>query len=141
MTAPFPSASRRALLQSSAAGFGWLAASSLLGTATAAPTNPLQARRPHFPARAKRVIFLFMKGTAQAPQCGFSANVARILDSYNVSYNTFNILSDMEIREGVKSFSNWPTYPQLYIKGQLVGGSDIVMELHQSGELKDLLKQ
>ena len=62
MTAPFPSASRRALLQSSAAGFGWLAASSLLGTATAAPTNPLQARRPHFPARAKRVIFLFMKG-------------------------------------------------------------------------------
>ena len=86
-------------------------------------------------------IFLFMKGTAQAPQCGFSANVARILDSYNVAYNTFNILSDMEIREGVKSFSNWPTYPQLYIKGQLVGGSDIVMELHQYGELKELLKQ
>ncbi len=85
-------------------------------------------------------IFLFMKGTPQSPMCGFSANVVRILDSHSVSYNTFNILSDMDIREGVKSFSNWPTYPQLYIKGQLVGGSDIVTEMHQNGELKDVLK-
>ncbi len=85
-------------------------------------------------------IFLFMKGTPQSPMCGFSANVVRILDSHSVSYHTFNILSDMDIREGVKAFSNWPTYPQLYIKGQLVGGSDIVTEMHQNGELKDVLK-
>lgn len=85
-------------------------------------------------------IFLFMKGTPQAPQCGFSANVVRILDSFHVSYNSFNILSDMDIREGVKAFSNWPTYPQLYINGQLVGGSDIITEMYQSGELKEALK-
>ena len=85
-------------------------------------------------------IFLFMKGTPLAPQCGFSANVIKILDSLNVSYNTFNILSDMEIREGVKAFSSWPTYPQLYVKGQLIGGSDIISEMYQSGELKDALK-
>ena len=71
-------------------------------------------------------IFLFMKGSPQAPQCGFSANVVRILDSFHVSYHTFNILSDMDIREGVKAFSNWPTYPQLYLNGQLVGCPDIV---------------
>ena len=85
-------------------------------------------------------IVLFMKGTPQMPQCGFSANVVRILDSFSVSYNTFNILSDMDIREGVKTFSNWPTYPQLYVKGQLIGGNDIVTEMMNNGELKDLLK-
>jgi monothiol glutaredoxin len=85
-------------------------------------------------------IVLFMKGTPQMPQCGFSANVVRILDSLSVSYNTFNILSDMEIREGVKTFSNWPTYPQLYVKGQLIGGNDIVTEMMNNGELKELLK-
>lgn len=85
-------------------------------------------------------IFLFMKGTPQMPQCGFSANVVRILDSLHVSYNTFNILSDNDIREGVKAFSNWPTYPQLYVKGQLIGGNDIVTEMLQNGELKELLK-
>lgn len=85
-------------------------------------------------------IVLFMKGTPLAPQCGFSANVVKILDSFNVSYNTFNILSDMEIREGVKTFSNWPTYPQLYVKGQLIGGSDIITEMYQAGELKEVLK-
>jgi len=85
-------------------------------------------------------IFLFMKGSPQMPQCGFSANVVQILNSYNVSYNTFNILSDMDIREGVKAFSSWPTYPQLYLKGQLIGGSDIVTEMHKNGELKEILK-
>lgn len=85
-------------------------------------------------------IFLFMKGTPDMPQCGFSANVIRILNQYSVSYKTFNILSDMDIREGVKQFSNWPTYPQLYVKGQLVGGNDIVNELMQNGELEQILK-
>lgn len=85
-------------------------------------------------------IFLFMKGTPQMPQCGFSANVVRMLDSLNVSYKTFNILSDMDIREGVKTYANWPTYPQLYVKGQLIGGNDIITEMLENGELKQVLK-
>lgn len=85
-------------------------------------------------------IFLFMKGTPDMPQCGFSANVIRILNHYHVGYKTFNILSDMDIREGVKQYSNWPTYPQLYVKGQLVGGNDIITELMQNGELESILK-
>lgn len=85
-------------------------------------------------------IFLFMKGTPDMPQCGFSANVVRILNAHHVSFKSFNILSDMDIREGVKQFSNWPTYPQLYVKGQLIGGNDIITELMQNGELADILK-
>ncbi len=85
-------------------------------------------------------IFLFMKGTSDMPQCGFSANVVRILNSMSVSYKTFNILSDMDIREGVKNFSNWPTYPQLYVKGKLIGGNDIVTELYNDGELEQIFK-
>ncbi len=85
-------------------------------------------------------IFLFMKGSPEMPQCGFSANVVQILNHYQVSFNSFNILSDMDIREGVKAFSSWPTYPQLYIKGQLIGGSDIITEMHKNGELKEMLK-
>lgn len=85
-------------------------------------------------------IFLFMKGTPEMPQCGFSANVVSILNSLQVGYHTFDILTDMNIREGVKQYSNWPTYPQLYAKGKLVGGNDIIMELHQDGELEDVLK-
>lgn len=86
-------------------------------------------------------IFLFMKGNAQMPQCGFSANVIGILNAMNVSYNTFDILSDMDIRQGVKEFSNWPTYPQLYVNGQLVGGNDIIMEMYEAGELEAVLNQ
>lgn len=85
-------------------------------------------------------IFLFMKGTPDMPQCGFSANVVRILNHFHVSFKTFNILSDMDIREGVKKFSNWPTYPQLYVKGKLIGGNDIVTELMENGELEAILK-
>ena len=85
-------------------------------------------------------IFLFMKGTPEMPQCGFSANVVKILKQYNTDYKSFNILSDMDIREGVKVFSNWPTYPQLYVKGELIGGNDIVTELMNSGELEEVLK-
>jgi monothiol glutaredoxin len=85
-------------------------------------------------------IMLFMKGTPDMPQCGFSANVVRILNHFSVSYNTFNILSDMDIREGLKQYSNWPTYPQLYVKGQLVGGNDIITEMMNNGELEQVLK-
>lgn len=85
-------------------------------------------------------IFLFMKGNPEMPQCGFSANVVSILNSLQINYNTFDILSDWDIREGVKQFSNWPTYPQLYVNGKLVGGNDIIMELHQDGELEETLK-
>ncbi len=85
-------------------------------------------------------IVLFMKGTPDQPQCGFSANVVKILNEQNVDFNTFNILSDMDIREGVKSFSNWPTYPQLYVKGELIGGNDIISEMVSTGELDEVLK-
>lgn len=85
-------------------------------------------------------IFLFMKGTPQMPQCGFSANVIGILNAMNASYNTFDILTDMDIRQGVKEFSNWPTYPQLYVDGQLIGGNDIIMEMYEAGELEAVLK-
>lgn len=85
-------------------------------------------------------IVLFMKGSSEMPQCGFSANVCKILNNLGVSYNTFNILGDMDVREGLKQFSNWPTYPQLYVKGQLVGGNDIITEMLNNGELEQVLK-
>jgi len=85
-------------------------------------------------------IFLFMKGTPDFPQCGFSANVVGLLNSLNVKYKSFDILSDMDIRQGVKEFANWPTYPQLWVKGQLVGGNDIITEMFHAGELEKILK-
>lgn len=85
-------------------------------------------------------IMLFMKGTPDMPQCGFSANVCKILNHVGVSYMTFNILADMDVREGLKQYSNWPTYPQLYVKGELIGGNDIVTEMLNSGELQEVLK-
>jgi monothiol glutaredoxin len=84
-------------------------------------------------------LVLFMKGNAQAPQCGFSANSIAVLNHHGKSYKTFNILEDMDVREGVKAYSNWPTYPQLYFKGKLIGGNDIIMEMHESGDLKEIL--
>ena len=95
--------------------------------------------------RIKRLIgssdvFLFMKGTPDFPQCGFSANVIGLLDNLAVEYKTFDILSDMDIRQGVKDYANWPTYPQLWLKGNLVGGNDIIAEMFHSGELEKLLK-
>jgi monothiol glutaredoxin len=80
-------------------------------------------------------VMLFMKGTKQFPACGFSNAVVQILKKESVPFETFNILADDEIRQGLKQYSNWPTYPQLYVDGKFVGGCDIVTELHQSGEL------
>lgn len=81
-------------------------------------------------------IVLFMKGNADFPQCGFSANTTAILKSLGKSFTTFNILEDMNIREGLKEFSNWPTYPQLYVGGKMIGGNDIITEMYESGDLK-----
>jgi monothiol glutaredoxin len=85
-------------------------------------------------------VVLFMKGNTQMPQCGFSANSVAILKHLGVPFKTFNILNDPEIRQGLKEFSNWPTYPQLYVNGKLLGGNDIITEMYQSGELQDYLK-
>lgn len=84
-------------------------------------------------------IVLFMKGTASFPQCGFSARAVAILKELGAEFQHINVLEDQEIRQGIKNYSNWPTIPQLYIKKELVGGSDIMMEMYESGELKDLL--
>jgi len=83
---------------------------------------------------------LFMKGTPAEPMCGFSAQVVHILNSYGTTYHSINVLDDWDIREGIKEFSNWPTIPQLYVKGKFVGGCDITMELHRSGEMKTILE-
>lgn len=85
-------------------------------------------------------IMLFMKGEKTEPMCGFSAQVLQILNSYEVNYETKNVLADWDLREGIKEYSNWPTIPQLYVKGDFVGGCDIVMELHRKGELEAILK-
>lgn len=85
-------------------------------------------------------VVLFMKGTAQFPQCGFSGRAVQILKACGVSeLATVNVLADMDIREGIKQYANWPTIPQLYINGEFVGGSDIMMEMYQAGELQALL--
>ncbi|HHJ39460.1 MAG: glutaredoxin [Methylothermaceae bacteria B42] len=86
-------------------------------------------------------ILLYMKGTPDFPQCGFSGRVVEILNACGARYAYVNILEDPELREALKEYSNWPTYPQLYIKGELVGGCDIVMQLYQSGELQKMLEQ
>jgi monothiol glutaredoxin len=85
-------------------------------------------------------VMLFMKGTKQFPACGFSNAVIQILKKEGTSFETFNILADPEIRQGLKEFSSWPTFPQLYVDGKFVGGCDIVTEMHQNGELTPLLK-
>jgi monothiol glutaredoxin len=85
-------------------------------------------------------IMVFMKGTKLMPQCGFSNNVVQILNVLGVPYETFDVLSDYEIRQGIKDYSNWPTIPQVYINGEFVGGSDIIIELYQNGELQQMVE-
>ncbi len=86
-------------------------------------------------------IVLFMKGTALFPQCGFSSRAVAILDHLGAAFQTVDVLQDPEIRQGIKDYSDWPTVPQLYVKGEFVGGSDIMMEMFESGELKQLLDE
>jgi monothiol glutaredoxin len=92
-------------------------------------------------AVANNDVVLFMKGTKSFPQCGFSAQVVQMLGHLGVDYKDVNVLEDMGIREGIKSFSQWPTIPQLYIKGEFVGGCDIIREMFQQGELAQLLDE
>jgi monothiol glutaredoxin len=87
----------------------------------------------------KNDVVLFMKGTALFPQCGFSSRAIAILDHLGVAFETVDVLQDAEIRQGIKDYSDWPTIPQLYVKGEFVGGSDIMMEMFQAGELQELV--
>ena len=89
----------------------------------------------------ENAIVLYMKGTAQMPQCGFSAVVVQTLNSLAAPFKDINVLVDADIRQGIKDFSNWPTIPQLYIKGEFIGGCDIVREMHQTGELETMLRE
>ena len=88
---------------------------------------------------ASSPIVVFMKGNKLMPQCGFSNNVVQILNALAVPFETFDVLSDMEIRQGIKEFSEWPTIPQVYVNGEFIGGSDILIEMYNSGELRDKL--
>jgi len=85
-------------------------------------------------------IMVFMKGTKLMPQCGFSNNVVQILNALGMNFDTFDVLSDMEVREAIKEYSNWPTIPQVYLKGEFLGGSDILVEMYNSGELREKLE-
>ncbi|XP_049809977.1 glutaredoxin 3 isoform X1 [Schistocerca nitens] len=103
-----------------------------------------QSSKEELNTRLRRLItdapvMLFMKGTPEEPRCGFSKTIVGILDKHNAKYKSFNILADEEVRQGLKTFSNWPTYPQLYINGELIGGLDIIKEMEESGELAGLL--
>lgn len=85
-------------------------------------------------------IFVFMKGNKLMPQCGFSNNVVQILNTLGVPFETYDVLSDPEIRQGIKEYSKWPTIPQVYINGEFIGGSDVLIELYQQGELQQLVE-
>ena len=84
-------------------------------------------------------VVLFMKGTHQFPMCGFSGQVVQILDYIGVNFKGINVLDDADIRQGIKDYANWPTIPQLYVKGEFIGGSDIMMEMYESGELQKVI--
>lgn len=88
---------------------------------------------------ASSPVFVFMKGNKLMPQCGFSNNVVQILSALAVPFETFDVLADMEIRQGIKEFSDWPTIPQVYVKGEFIGGSDLLIEMYNSGELREKL--
>ncbi len=102
-------------------------------------TDPVHARIQS--EISENPVVLYMKGTPVFPQCGFSARVVQILSHVGVPFKGVNVLEDMELREGIKSFANWPTIPQLYVKGEFVGGCDIIMEMFQSGELQSMLEE
>jgi monothiol glutaredoxin len=86
-------------------------------------------------------VVLFMKGSPLFPQCGFSSKAIAILDHLGVTYESVDVLQDMEIRQGIKEYSDWPTVPQLYVKGEFLGGSDIMMEMYEAGELQEMVEQ
>lgn len=101
-------------------------------------TPPADAQARIADLVAKSDVLLFMKGTPLFPQCGFSSRATAILQHCNVEFDSVDVLQDQEVRNGIKEFSDWPTIPQLYVKGEFVGGSDIMMEMYEAGELKAL---
>lgn len=101
-------------------------------------TPELHAKIDHLVKNNK--IIVFMKGSKLMPQCGFSNNAVQILNALGVPYETVDVLEDFEIRQGIKEYSNWPTIPQVFINGEFIGGSDILIELYQSGELQQLVE-
>ena len=110
------------------------------------PTDPRpsKAMEDHVKQRIEELVasspvFVFMKGNKLMPQCGFSNNVVQILHSLGVPFETFDVLADGEIRNGIKEYSEWPTIPQVYVKGEFIGGSDILIEMYNSGELRENL--
>ena len=106
-----------------------------------ATTNAEESLNDRLAKLVKRhTVMLFMKGLPSNPQCGFSRQIVQILDDTGVSYDAFNIFEDEEVRQGLKEFSDWPTFPQLYVQGELLGGLDIIQELKESEELEDMLK-
>ena len=102
-------------------------------------TDPVHARIDAI-VKSSDVV-LFMKGTPLFPQCGFSSRAIAILDHVGVTYETVDVLQDQEIRQGIKAYSEWPTIPQLYVKGEFLGGSDIMMEMYEAGELQQVLTE
>ncbi|MBN8818874.1 MAG: Grx4 family monothiol glutaredoxin [Sphingomonas sp.] len=102
-------------------------------------TDPVHARIADIVG--KNDVVLFMKGTPLFPQCGFSSRAVAILERLGAPYETVDVLQDQEVRQGIKSFSDWPTIPQLYVKGEFLGGSDIMMEMYEAGELEQLLTE
>ncbi|MFT3965646.1 MAG: Grx4 family monothiol glutaredoxin [Sphingobium sp.] len=102
-------------------------------------TDPVQARIDDI-VKSSDVV-LFMKGTPLFPQCGFSSRAVAILDHVGVAYDSVDVLQDQEIRQGIKAYSDWPTIPQLYVKGEFLGGSDIMMEMYEAGELQQLMTE
>jgi monothiol glutaredoxin len=101
-------------------------------------TPELQAKLDKLVTENK--VFVFMKGSKLMPQCGFSNNMVQILSTLGVPFETFDVLSDPEVRQGIKEYSNWPTIPQLYVDGKFVGGSDIAIEMYNSGDLQEMLE-
>jgi monothiol glutaredoxin len=102
-------------------------------------TDAVQARIADIVKSAD--VVLFMKGTPLFPQCGFSSRAVAILDHLGVAFDSVDVLQDQEVRQGIKAFSDWPTIPQLYVKGEFVGGSDIMMEMYEAGELQQLMTE
>ncbi|XP_017339852.1 glutaredoxin 3 [Ictalurus punctatus] len=113
-----------------------------LASSGGGPSGPGDAPKEELNERLKKLInaascMLFMKGTPQEPRCGFSRQIVQILKDHSIQYSSFDILSDEEVRQGLKTYSNWPTYPQVYVNGELIGGLDIIKELAESGELEN----
>lgn len=102
------------------------------------PLNPELKQKFDEAVKSERIV-IFMKGTPDMPQCGFSANSIRVLQAYNLPVRAIDVLADPAVRQGIKDYTDWPTIPQIFIDGKFVGGNDIVTQMHQSGELKKLL--